>query len=393
MDITGAAKEMHDEIIKWRRELHQIPEIGFELEKTSQYLKKRLEEMGISYKSAAKTGLVALIEGKESGPTIAFRADMDALPIKEDTGLSFASSNDNMHACGHDAHMAMLLGTAKILMGIREQLNGNVKLLFQPGEEGFAGAKSMIEDGCLDNPKVDAIIGLHVGQIFPQVKGGQIGICPGPIMAAANDFFITVKGKSTHGALPHLGVDAIAVAAEMIVNLQKIVSREVNPLHPAVLTVGQIKGGEAVNIVTSKVEFSGDYRSLMEGDAEFMARRIEDLCQSIAKANRAEVEVNVVDGYPPTINDSQMTALVIDSASKIIDKSDIVHIDKPNMGTEDMSFYQQKVPGAYFILGTGNEDKGITYPHHNSKFDLDEDFLWIGPAIFTSCALDYLNQS
>lgn len=390
MDINKAVQTIHQDIIKWRRELHQIPEIGFELENTSRYLREGLDQMGIAYLTAAETGIVALIEGGKPGPTLAFRADMDALPITEETGLTFASTNGNMHACGHDAHMAMLLGTAKIINGIRERLSGNVKLIFQPGEEGYGGAGRMIAEGCLENPSVDAITGLHVGQIFPEVKTGQVGYCEGPILAAATAFTVTVRGKSTHGALPHLGVDAITVAAEIILALQKIISREVDPLNSAVLTVGKISGGEALNIITPRVTFSGDFRTLCEADRKFIAERIEEICYSVAKANRAEAEVEILGGYPPTVNDPEFTKKVVHAASKMIGSDQIIEIKKPNMGTEDMSLYLEKVPGAYFVIGTGNPGKGITYPHHNSKFDLDEDTLWIGPAIFCHIALDYL---
>jgi len=390
VNINKTVQVIHQDIIKWRRELHQIPEIGFELEQTSCYLRECLDQMGITYCTAAGTGIVALIEGGKPGPTLALRADMDALPITEETGLSFASTNGNMHACGHDAHMAMLLGTAKIINGIRDRLSGNVKLLFQPGEEGHGGAEQMIADGCLENPSVDAITGLHVGQIFPEVKTGQVGYCEGPILAAATAFTVTVRGKSTHGALPHLGVDAITVAAEIILALQKIISREMDPLDPAVLTVGKISGGEALNIITPRVTFSGDFRTLHEANRQFITERIGEICYSVAKANRAEAEVEILGGYPSTVNDSEFTKKVVDAASNIIGSEQLIEIKKPNMGTEDMALYLEKVPGAFFVLGTGNPGKGITYPHHNSKFDLDEDTLWIGPAIFCQLALDYL---
>lgn len=391
MEIKKMARSVHQDIITWRRDLHLIPEIGFDLDQTSGYIRGCLDRLGVSHHMAARTGIVALIEGGSSGPTLALRADMDALPIREDTGLPFASENGNMHACGHDAHMAMLLGTAKILNGIREKLKGRVKLLFQPGEEGYGGAAEMIADGCLDNPPVDFIYGLHVGQIFPEVGNAQIGICEGPILAASTAFRVTVKGRSTHGALPHLGVDAVTVAAEIILALQKIVSREIDPLDSAVLTVGAIEGGSALNIVAPEVIFRGDFRTLFERDRQFITTRLEELSYSIAKANRAEVEVDILGGYPPTINDSRFAKKVSEAASGIIGPDNIIEIKRPNMGTEDMSLYLEKVPGAFFVLGTGNPEKGITNPHHNSKFDVDEETLWIGPAVFTSLVLDYPN--
>jgi len=391
VDTSKAAQEVHGEVIKWRRDLHQIPEIGFALDQTSGYIQEHLDEIGITYRLAAKTGIVGLIEGDKPGPTLALRADMDALPIAEATGLPFASTNGNMHACGHDAHMAMLLGTAKIINNLRPELRGNIKLLFQPGEEGHGGAAKMIEDGCLENPAVDAAVGLHVGQIFPEVTTGQIGICEGPILAAATKFNVTVKGESTHGALPHLGVDAITVTSEIILALQKIVSREMDPLNPVVLTVGKIEGGESFNIVTPRVTFSGDFRTLYESDRQFITRRLSDISTAIAKANRAGAEIDILGGYPPTVNDPVLTSRLIEVISKVVGIDNVIEIKKPNMGTEDMSLYLEKVPGVFFVISTGNPDKGITYPHHNSRFDLDEECLWIGPAIFTRLALDYLS--
>lgn len=390
MDTIKAAREVHNQIIKWRRDLHQVPEIGFDLKQTSSYIRQRLDEMEIPCRPAAQTGIVGLIEGDKPGPTLALRADMDALPITEETGLPFASSDGKMHACGHDAHMAMLLGTARIINGIRFELKGNIKLLFQPGEEGYGGAAKMIEDGCLENPAVDAAVGLHVGQIFPEVGTGQIGICEGPILAAATKFEVIVNGESTHGALPHLGVDAITVASEIILALQKIISREMDPLNPAVLTVGKINGGESFNIVTPRVVFKGDFRTLYESDRQFIAGRLDELSTAIAKANRAGAEVNILGGYPPTVNDPGLVKRLIEVISKVVGANNVIEIKKPNMGTEDMSLYLEKVPGAFFVIGTGNPEKGITYPHHNSRFDVDEDCLWIGPAIFTRLALDYL---
>lgn len=391
MDPKKAAQELLADIIKWRRDLHKIPEIGFDLQKTSAYIRNRLDEMRIPCHQVAETGIVALIEGAEQGPTIALRADMDALPIGEETGLPFASANSNMHACGHDAHMAILLGTAKILSGITSKLKGNIKLLFQPGEEGYGGAEEMIKAGCLESPRVDMAFGLHVGQIFPEVTTGQIGICEGPILAAATAFTMKVRGKSTHGALPHLGVDPITTTSEIILALQKIVSREVDPLNPAVLTVGKIEGGEAFNIITSEVNLCGDFRTLYESDRLFISERMKEMSKAIAEANRAEAEVEILGGYPPTVNDAEATNIIIDAAAEIIGSDNIIHIKKPNMGTEDMSLYLEKVPGAFFVLGTGNPEKGITYPHHNSKFDLDEDVLWVGTAIFVKTILDRLS--
>lgn len=390
MDTAAAAKSILGEVVAWRRKLHQIPEIGLELHQTAGYVRECLDQMDISHHTAAQTGVVALIESGKPGPTLVLRADMDALPIVEDTGLAFAATNGNMHACGHDAHTAMLLGAARILVAERSRFIGNIKLLFQPGEEGHGGAAKMIADGCLDNPAVDAAVGLHVGQIFPEVGTGQIGVCDGPILAASSPFTITVQGKSAHGAMPHQGVDAITVSAEIILALQKIISREINPLDQAVLTIGKINGGEAFNIVTEKVTMNGDFRTLTKENRQFITRRMEELCSAVAGAHRASATVDFLEGFPPTVNDPRFTEMLIGSAKKVIDPADIIEIRKPNMGTEDMSLYLEKVPGTFFIIGTGNPEKNIIYPHHNPRFDVDEDTFWIGPAIFAQFALDFL---
>ncbi len=389
MNIKDEAQAVQDRIIKWRRHLHQIPEIGFELHETSAYLRQCLDEMGIEYYKAAKTGIVALIKGEKPGPTIALRADMDALPLEEKSGLPYASNNGNMHACGHDAHMAILLGAAQVLNNMRKGLTGNIKLLFQPGEEGYGGAAKMIEDGCLKNPDVEAVAALHVGNIFPNVKTGQVGYCEGPMLAATTAFEVIVKGSSCHGAKPNQGVDSIVIASEMILSLQKIVSREMDPLNHAVLTIGMINGGTAMNIVTDRVAFKGDFRTLTTEDRDYITTRIRELTSGIATAGKAEVEFNILGGYPPTVNNPVIARKISDSATKILAHDDVVEIKKPSMGAEDMSIYLEKVPGAMIALGTGNPEKGITYPHHHPKFSLDEDVLWVGAAVFIQFVCDY----
>jgi len=389
MNIISEAKSIQDEIVKWRQQLHKVPEIGFELHQTTAYVQKRLDEMGIGYRVAAETGIVAIIKGDKPGPTIALRADMDALPLEEKSELPFAAKNGNMHACGHDAHMAILLGAAKIINSIRQYLPGNVKLLFQPGEEGFGGAAKMIEDGCLKDPAVEAVVALHVGNIFRDVKTGQIGYCEGPMLAATTAFEVVVRGSSCHGAKPNQGVDSIVIAAEIILALQKIVSRETDPLNHAVLTVGMINGGTAMNIVTDRVVLKGDFRTLTSEDRDYMIKRITEIAEGVAVAGRAEAEVNILSGYPPTTNDPEIARKIAASAAEIVSADNVIEIKKPSMGAEDMSLYMEKIPGAMFALGTGNEDKKITYPHHHPQFDLDEDVLWIGAAVFIRFVCDY----
>lgn len=392
MNFKKAAMDIQQQIVTWRRELHRMPELSFALHQTSRYVRQQLDSLGIPYQTCVQTGIVALIQGGSPGPVIALRADMDALELKEETGLPFASTNGCMHACGHDAHTAMLLGAAKLIHEQRQQLKSSVKLIFQPAEEAEGGAEPMIREGCLDNPKVDAIMGLHIGQIFPEVGTGQIGVGYGPVLAASSAFEVAVKGRHTHVSMPHKGVDPIPAAAEMILALQKIISRELNPTSPAVLTIAQINGGSSFNIIPGQVSFKGDVRSVNEAEKKFIKQRIEEICKAIAVANRAEADVVFVGDFPATVNDYAFTEAFVRSAGKIVGAENIVELKKPDMGNEDFSYFLERVPGTYFLLGSHNPQKEIVYPHHHPKFDIDEDVLWIGPAVFAQAVFDYCNE-
>lgn len=388
MDAIGSAKAIHKKVVEWRRELHRIPETDFDLVKTSQFVKDRLDEFGVEHRVMGRTGVVGLVREIKDSPTIALRADMDALPINEETGLPFASKNGKMHACGHDAHTAMLLGVARILSENRESLKGNVKLVFQPAEETTGGAKPMIEEGCLENPKVDAIFGLHIGHLFREVGNGQIGVRFGEMMAAVDSFIVKVRGRGGHGARPHQCVDPVTTAAEMIMGLQKIVSREIDPTHGAVVTVGMIKGGTTTNVIPEEVEFRGTIRTLNPDDRQFIEKRFAEMCSSIAEANRAKAEINYANYYPAVINDEEMTRVLAGAAAKIVGEEDVVEIRSPSMGAEDMAYYLQRTRGSFCSLGSGKKDGNNEYPHHHPKFDIDEDVLWIGPALFVQTVLD-----
>ncbi len=389
MNFKQAARDMQQQIVKWRRDLHQIPELSFELHRTSHYVFRELEKMGLSCRRMAQTGVVALIRGVNPGPTIGLRADMDGLPIKEASGLSFASGSGNMHACGHDAHMAMLLGAAQIISEHKDKLNGSVRLIFQPSEEAEGGAEPMIREGCLKDPKVEAVLGLHIGRIFPEVGTGQIGVGYGTVLAASSIFAVTVKGEQTHGSTPHTGVDPIPAAAEMILALQKIISRELNPTSPAVLTISQINGGNSFNIIPAEVTFKGDLRTVEPGDERFIKTRIEEICTAIAAANRAEAVVEFMGDFPATVNDESFTRAFVKSAARIVGKGQIVELKRPDMGNEDFSCFLRQVPGTYFFLGSHNSRKGIIHPHHHPKFDIDEDVLWLGSAVFAQAVFDF----
>ena len=393
LNCKKEAKKIQKDIVDWRRDLHRIPEIGFELPQTSSYVADKLTQMSIECKTkGGVSGIVGFIKGEQKGETIALRADMDALAINEETGLPFASTNGNMHACGHDAHTAMLLGAAKIINANRDKLKGNVKLIFQAAEEGPGGAKPMIEDGALEDPKVDAILGLHIGLIFKEIGTGAIGVSYGNLMASVDKFSIKIKGRGCHGAMPDIGVDPIVIAGQIITALQTIISREVKSTNPAVLTIGQINGGRAYNIIPDSVEMLGTVRATDKKEREKILFRMEEIIASFTKGMRGDYEFNYTFGYPPLINDAQFTKGFVQTAEKVIGKDKIVEILYPTMGGEDMAYFLEQVPGTFFFLGGGNEAKGIVYPHHNSKFNVDEDIFWVGTALLVQGALDWLER-
>lgn len=392
MNVIDICMGIQADIVKWRRDLHEIPELGMELEKTHKYVTDELTKMNISYKTISKTGIVAIIEGISDGPTIAIRADMDGLPIKEKTKLPFSSKNNCMHACGHDAHTSMLLATAKILSENKTLLKGNVKLIFQPAEEISAGAEALIKKGILENPKVDFILGLHIGALFPEVKLGMIGVKSGYITSAVDKISVTVKGKGGHGAMPHLSVDPILIASEIISSLQKIVSRETNPLHPVVVTIGSINGGSSWNIIPEKVTFEGTIRSIYPEDRNLLEKRVVDICEGIGKANGAEVKAKYERICPSVNNNPNTTDFLIKSAEKVVGRDNMIILENPTMVSEDMAYYLEEVPGTFFFLGSNNPQKKIIYPHHHPKFTVDEDVLWIGPAVFIQSVFDFFDS-
>lgn len=389
MDFIALTKEIQQDIIKWRRELHRIPEIAFELNNTSEYVRAQLEKMGIEYRVIGKTGICGIIYGENCDLTVALRADMDGLPITENTGLEFQSCNANMHACGHDAHMAMLLGAASIITRNKQLLKVNVKLIFQPAEENVGGAQTLIKEGCLEDPKVDAIFGLHVGNLSEEVGNGQIGVMAGAMMAAVDDFSIKIIGRGGHGAAPHQCIDPVIAAGELICSLQKIVSREIAPVNPAVLTIGKIAGGQAFNIIPDEVELEGCVRSLTDKDREYIEKRFHKLVTGICEANRSRAEICYYKKYPVLINDSNITNKLIASASDIIGRENVIVLKNPVMASEDMSYYLREVPGTFFYLGTNNTEKNIEYPNHHPKFNVDEEVLWIGTAVLSKAVFDF----
>lgn len=391
MDILKLVKEKEEKLINIRRDLHKIPELGLELPMTMKYISEVLDSENISYKKLLNgNAIVVQIDGYESGKCFAVRADSDGLPIKEETGLEFSSTNDNMHACGHDGHTAIGLVTAMILNENRDKFKGTVKVFFQPGEEYPGGALPMIEEGCMENPKVDAIVGLHEGKFFP-VKQGNIGVKSGALMASMDRFQINVFGKGSHGAQPHLSNDPIPVACEIVSSLQKIISRELNPLDNAVLSVCQIHGGSTQNIIPDEVFIEGTVRTLDEENRKYIARRIEEISKKIAEGYDCKAEVVYDFKYPVLVNDLEFTEFFAETVREVLGEDIIEYIEKPTMGGEDMAFFLQKAKGTFFMLTNPKLYDGDNYyPHHNSKFDIDESQMYKGVVAFVSTALKYL---
>lgn len=390
-DVLEEVKKIESQIISWRRDLHKMPELGLELPNTSRYVQAQLSQMGIEYHTLVEgNAIVGIIKGSEEGKTIALRADMDALPIREETGLPFASDNGSMHACGHDAHTAILLGAAKLLNENRDRLKGNVKLFFQPGEEYPGGALPMIKEGAMENPKVDAVLGLHNGSISKDVEKGKIGVSYGAMMASMDRILIKIKGKGSHGAYPEQSIDPISTSAEVISALQRIVSREVKAIDPAVLSITRINGGFNQNIIPDEVEMEGTVRAVNPETRNFIARRIEEVTKGITSAMRAECEVQYDFKYPPLINSKSFTESFVESAKKVISKEDIFEMKDPVMGGEDMAYFLEKAPGTYFFLSNPKEVDGEIYAHHNSKFDVDESIFHIGSSLFVQAVFDFL---
>ncbi|MGI1690334.1 M20 metallopeptidase family protein [Thermoanaerobacter uzonensis] len=389
MDILKEAEKVEKEVIELRRKIHMYPELGFEETKTSEVVYDYLKNLGIEVKRIAKTGVVGTLKGNGS-KTIAIRADMDALPIQEENDVEYASQiPGRMHACGHDVHTAILLGTAKLLANMRDKLKGNVKFIFQPAEETTGGALPMIEEGVLENPKVDAIIGLHVD---PELQVGQIGITYGKAYASSDMIDIIVKGKSSHGAEPHKSVDAIVIAANIVNILQTVVSRKANPLSPIVLTIGTIEGGYARNIIADKVRMSGIIRMMEEEKRDEIVEMVEKICDNTAKVMGGEVEFRRTRGYPCLVNHKGMTDLIKETAFPLLGEGNVIEV-APTMGVEDFAYFLQKVPGSFYKLGCSNKEKGIDKPIHNNQFNIDEECIKIGLAVHVSTVLKYLNSN
>ncbi len=363
-----------ERVIELRRDIHRFPELGFLEVRTAEVIERELDELGISHRRVAGTGVVGVIFGEGAGPVAALRADMDALPITEASDEPFSSENLGvMHACGHDAHTAMLLGAARELQAQRATLGGSVVLLFQPAEEGPGGALPMIEEGVLDDPRVDAIAMLHVDT---RLETGTVGISPGPVNAAADEFHITVEGKGGHGAYPHTAVDAIPAAAAMILALQNIAARETDPLKSVVVSVGTIEGGYRNNIIADRVKMTGTFRSHDEEIRTGLEARARRVIAGIAAAYQATAKMDMIYGYPPVVNDPKLALSFAQSMRELAGIA--VEEPAPTMGGEDFAYFAQRVPGLLVRLGIRNEVAGSVHPGHSARFRVDERALPVG---------------
>ncbi|NER19978.1 MAG: amidohydrolase [Symploca sp. SIO1B1] len=377
-------RSMQPQLVNWRRQLHQRPELGFQEQITSEFIAQKLQEWGIEHQTGiAKTGIVATISGNRPGPVLAIRADMDALPIQEENDVPYRSLHEGkMHACGHDGHTAIALGTAYYLSQHPEDFSGTVKIIFQPAEEGPGGAKPMIEEGVLSNPEVEAIIGLHLWNNLPV---GTVGVRSGSLMAAVELFRCTILGKGGHGAMPHQTVDSVVVSAQIINALQTIIARNVNPLESAVVTVGELHAGKVYNVIADTARMSGTVRYFNPELEGYFGKRIEQLIAGICQSYGASYDLNYWRLYPPVINDAKIAELVRSVATDVVETPVGIVPECQTMASEDMSFFLEAVPGCYFFLGSANSAAGLAYPHHHPRFNFDETALGMGVEIFVRC--------
>ncbi len=391
--LANEIDEILPGVVADRRHLHENPELGFEETETAAFVVDRLKALGVEdvRTGIAVTGVTGLIKGTKEGPgkCVLLRADMDALPIEEENDVDYVSKNKGtMHACGHDAHTAMLLGVARVLMNNRDKFSGSVKLLFQPSEEqGTGGALPMIEQGVLEDPHVDAVFGQHVSSGTPT---GEIRVAPGPRGAAADSFKIKINGKGGHGASPHQTIDPIIIATNIISALQTIVSRGVDPMEQMVVSVCNIHSGFADNVIPDSCEIGGTVRTFNPELRDFAQERLTSIATSVAKSFGGEVEIDYHRGYPATINDPEMAELVREAAIEAIGEEGVKK-GEPGMGAEDFSYFLENRPGTFWNVGTRNEEKGIVWPHHHPRFDVDEDGMSYGIKTMVNVAMKYLN--
>ncbi|MBW2482693.1 MAG: amidohydrolase [Deltaproteobacteria bacterium] len=385
VDIRSLVDEFKELVIKTRRDLHQIPEVGYAEEKTSAYVADYLKREGLDVQTGiAQFGVVGLLESGKPGPTVMIRADMDALLLQEETGLAFASTHDGvMHACGHDAHMAMALVAATILKRITTDFSGTVKFVFQPAEEGPGGAKPMIDEGVMENPKVDYAVGCH---LWPWIPEGTIGVRSGAFMAAMDRFDLKIIGKGGHGAMPHMCIDALEVGTQVVNALQRIASRHMDPLEPTVVTVGSFHAGTTFNIIPGQAEMCGTTRTFNLDIWDSWEQRLKKVIGGVCKSMGADFELKFEKGYPPTVNDDEISDVVRRCATEVVGPEKVVEPPR-TMGGEDMAYFLQRAKGCFYALGAGRDGYA---PVHNPQFMFNEDILALGVETHCRVALDLL---
>jgi len=392
-NVRDEVAEWELELVATRRDLHMHPEVGFEVQRTAGIVTDRLRALNLDavVTGIGKTGVKGVLKGGKPGKTLLIRADMDALPIEEETGLEFRSENaGKMHACGHDGHTSILLTAARILARRRAEIAGTIVFCFQPAEEGSGGARAMMADGIMENPTVDASIGLHIWQGFPV---GDVVVINGPAMSGANGYRVTIQGKGGHGAMPHTTVDALLVAATIVTQLQVLISREVDPLKPVVVTIGTLHaGGTAGNIIADTATFGGTTRFFDQEVGEYVAERFPQIVRSIAEGYRATATVDYRTGGYPVMNDPHMADLVRAAATEVVG-AEHIKPGPPLMPSEDYSEFTSRVPSCYFFVGSSNQETGQIWGHHHPKFDFDERALAIGVETMVGAALRYLDEN
>ena len=387
MKTKNLSEQYRDYIVDLRREFHMNPELSWQEHRTSERVKEELRKIGVPFIAAAKTGVIATIRGSQPGGVLALRADMDALQVKECNDVPYASKNDGvMHACGHDGHTAMLLGAAKILNDMKDEIKGTVKLLFQPAEELAQGAKLMIEDGCMEG--LDGIFGIH---LWSDLQVGKVSVEAGPRMASADMFTINIKGLGGHGSLPHQGVDAVLTASSLVMNLQSIVSREISPMDAAVVSVGVLNSGTRFNVIASEALLEGTTRCFNQEVRKLFPKAMERIVTSTAENYRAQAKLEYRFGTPPTINDARCSKIAEKTVTKLFGENAVSLMEKVT-GGEDFAEYLEKAPGVIAFVGVRNEDKQCCYAQHHERFNIDEDALTIGAAVYAQYAMDFLAE-
>ena len=401
-ELLKEAQNYQDKIVKDRRYLHMHPGTGFDISEAVEYVKQELSEMGCEPQQCGRAGVCAIIGGKKNGKVFMLRADMDALPIKEESGVDFSSENGNMHACGHDMHTAMLLGAARLLKAHENEIDGTVKLMFQPAEEIFEGSHDMIEAGILDNPKVDAALMIHVMAGMPFEPGTVIVSSPGVSAPAADYFEIKVKGNGCHGSMPNMGVDPITVAAHILISLQEIHARELALSDKAVLTIGTINAGTAANAIPDTAVMGGSIRTFDEEVRTYLKERLTDISKLTAKTFRADAEVTFGSGCPTLLNDTEVSASVEGYMKELLGNKAFTSAQLSAMqgasktsktaGSEDFAYISQRVPSVMIALAAGQPDMGYKYPQHHPMVKFDERVLSVGSAVYAYSALKWLAE-